>query len=51
MSRPSVHDRINELLAESPESAAQRERDTWPALLRGTDGSVVLFGAGRLGRL
>jgi len=51
MSPTSVRDRIHELLAEPIAAAAERERETLPALLRGTDGSVVLFGAGWLGRL
>lgn len=51
MSPPSVRDCINELLAEPLATAMRRERETWPALRRGTNGSVVLFGAGRLGRL
>ncbi|MDD2762745.1 MAG: FkbM family methyltransferase [Opitutaceae bacterium] len=42
---------IHAFLAEPVAAAAERERRTFPALLAGTDGSVVLFGAGRLGRL
>lgn len=42
---------IERLLSEPIETAAARERDTFGQLLRQTDGSVVLFGAGRLGRL
>ncbi len=42
---------IEQLLAESPAAAAERERLALPGLLRATDGSVVLFGAGKLGRL
>lgn len=42
---------IHALLAEPLAAAAEREQRTFPTLLRETDGSVVLFGAGRLGRL
>lgn len=42
---------IHGLLAEPVAAAREREGQTFPALLSGTDGSVVLFGAGRLGRL
>lgn len=42
---------IDELLAEPIAAAAERERITFDALLRETDGGVVLFGAGRLGQL
>jgi FkbM family methyltransferase len=42
---------IEALLAESFEAAAARERQSFPALLHPTDGSVVLFGAGRVGQL
>lgn len=42
---------INALLAEPVAEARERERRTFSTLLDGTGGSVVLFGAGRLGRL
>jgi len=42
---------IYELLTEPVVAASARERQTFPTLLQATDGSVVLFGAGRLGRL
>lgn len=42
---------IDALLAESVTAAVEREQATFPALLQATDGGVVLFGAGRLGRL
>ncbi len=51
MSPSSVRDRIEDLLAEPVVAASARERQTFPALLQATDGSVVLFGAGRLGQL
>jgi FkbM family methyltransferase len=52
MSASSGHlGEIERLLAESPDDAARRERETWQTLLRQTDGGVVLFGAGRLGKL
>ena len=51
MSASSDRDRIHELLAEPIAAAAERERRTFLTLLRDGDGSVVLFGAGRLGRL
>jgi FkbM family methyltransferase len=47
----TARERIAELLAEPVAAAAKRERTSWAAIRRGTDGSVVLFGAGRLGRL
>ncbi len=47
----SIQSQIEELLAEPIAAAEARERKTFAGLLRGTDGSVVLFGAGRLGRL
>jgi FkbM family methyltransferase len=43
--------RIDGLLGEPVETARARERAAFAAALRGTDGTVVLFGAGRLGRL
>ncbi len=42
---------IHALLAEPIAAAAERERRTFAELQQGTDGSIVLFGAGRLGRL
>lgn len=48
MSSPS---QIEKLLAETESAAAERERTMFAAQLGATDGSVVLFGAGRLGRL
>lgn len=42
---------VEELLSESPDSAALRERTSFSRQLRSGDGSVVLFGAGRLGQL
>ncbi|MEI8088761.1 MAG: FkbM family methyltransferase [Opitutaceae bacterium] len=42
---------IERLLAEPLASAAQRERETFRHELSRTDGTVVVFGAGRLGRL
>lgn len=42
---------IEALLSESVASAEQRERTTFASQLAKTDGTVVLFGAGRLGRL
>jgi FkbM family methyltransferase len=42
---------IYELLTEPVAAAAARERQAFPALQQTTDGSVVLFGAGRLGQL
>ena len=42
---------IERLLAEPMASAAQRERETFRQELSRSDGTVVLFGAGRLGRL
>lgn len=47
----SPREKIHALLAEPIAAAAERERRTFPTLLRDGDGSVVLFGAGRLGRL
>jgi FkbM family methyltransferase len=43
-------DRIGKLLSESVESARERESKSFAAEFQGCDG-VVLFGAGRLGRL
>lgn len=43
--------RIERLLAERLETAAQRERESFCGLQQPTDGSVVIFGAGKLGRL
>jgi FkbM family methyltransferase len=52
MSASSEHlQEIERLLSEPLEAAAVRERETFGQLLRSTDGSVVLFGAGRLGKL
>ena len=42
---------IEELLAEPVAAAAERERTTFAEQLRAGDGTVVLFGAGRLGQL
>jgi hypothetical protein len=42
---------IERLLAEPLASAAQRERETFRHELSRSDGTVVVFGAGRLGRL
>ncbi|MFZ5494477.1 MAG: FkbM family methyltransferase [Verrucomicrobiota bacterium] len=47
----SIRSQIEGLLAESVAAAGARERTAFGAQLRGTDGGVVLFGAGRLGRL
>lgn len=46
----TASDEIDRLLAEPIAAAEERQRTVFPALLRETDGSVVLFGAGRLGR-
>ena len=43
--------RIERLLAERLETAANRERESFRRLQQPTDGSVVIFGAGKLGRL
>src|SRR5437868_6049834 len=48
---PDFLAQIDELLAETVEAAAARERTTFGKMLEQTDGSVVLFGAGRLGQL
>jgi FkbM family methyltransferase len=42
---------IEDLLAEPVAAAAERERTTFAEQLRAGDGTVVLFGAGRLGQL
>jgi len=42
---------IEEFLAEPMAAAAERERRTFADQLQATDGTVVLFGAGRLGQL
>ncbi|HEX2100004.1 MAG TPA: hypothetical protein VHF69_05050, partial [Candidatus Synoicihabitans sp.] len=42
---------IETLLAEPIKSAREREQTTFSRQLADTDGSVVLLGAGRLGRL
>ena len=42
---------IEDLLAEPVAAAAKRERTTFAEQLRAGDGTVVLFGAGRLGQL
>lgn len=44
-------EKLSALLAEPVASAEARERRTFAASQTGTDGTVVLFGAGRLGRL
>ena len=49
--RMSILAQVEELLTEPVEKAVARERDTFTALLQPTTGGVVLFGAGRLGRL
>jgi FkbM family methyltransferase len=47
----NLREQIEALLSEPASAARERERNTLVNLLRETDGSVVLFGAGRLGRL
>ena len=44
-------ERIDELLSEPVASAEEREKKTFAGQLANSDGTVVLFGAGRLGRL
>ena len=50
-SSAEVRQRIEVLLSEPVEVAANRELETFPALLKETDGTIVLFGAGRMGRI
>jgi FkbM family methyltransferase len=47
----TTRERIDQLLAETLSTAEQRQQATFAEQLRATDGSVVIFGAGRLGRL
>jgi FkbM family methyltransferase len=44
-------DSVFELLREPVEAARERERSAFSVQLRETDGSIVIFGAGRLGQL
>lgn len=47
----ALRTRIASLLAESPESAREREQTSFARLFEKSRGGVVLFGAGRLGML
>ena len=49
--REQLRAEIAQLLAETPSAALARETEAFTRNLEGTDGTVVLFGAGRLGRL
>ena len=49
--REQLRAEIAQLLAETPAAALARETEAFTRNLEGTDGTVVLFGAGRLGRL
>lgn len=46
----SYEDQIDALLAEDIDSVKEREQTAFDRLLAGTDGRLVLFGAGNLGR-